>query len=110
MPARPKAPAEGSRYELTQAIGQGPGALLPGIVMTVREVVPAKEEGAHDKSDDAVVLTFTEDAPVIVRESPANPDTGELGPISAHEVGRGKAERAVSVGLSDFAQTFKEAK
>lgn len=87
-------PAAGDTYSLTGGgIGGGAGALYPGQVVTVREVVPADEPGAHDNSEDAVVVEWTEPGPVL----------GDDGKVT-----RGENPRAISVGLSQFSDLFSK--
>lgn len=86
-------PQEGDVYTLNaeaEAIGVDAGALVPGTTVTVREVVPAAEPGAHDDSEDAVVVEWG--APSLVR--------GENG------VEVGESPRAMSFGLDDFTNRF----
>jgi hypothetical protein len=88
-------PQAGQSYKLTgETIGTEPGAIKTGAVGKVREVVPAKEPGAHDDKEDAVVLEFSE--PTLVMEDGA-PKVGE-------------AIRAVSFGLDFFSENFEGVK
>jgi hypothetical protein len=78
-------PEVGGTYRLTGGgIGDGPGALYAGQVVTVREVVPAREPGAHDTTEDSVVVEWTEPGPVM----------GDDGNVT-----RGENTRAISVSL-----------
>jgi hypothetical protein len=90
----PRKPAEGDSFRLTEPVGQGTGALYPGQVVTVREVVPAKEPGAHDFSEDAVVVTWDEPAPVLDDEG---------------NYAQGTVARAWSCGLAEFRRIFEGA-
>jgi hypothetical protein len=47
-------------YSASEPLGNDPGSVAPGTRVTVREVVPADVQGAHDDSEDAVVVE-TED-------------------------------------------------
>lgn len=79
-------PEVGGAYRLTGGgIGVGAASLYPGQVVTVREVVPAEEPGAHDDREDSVVVEWTEPGPV----------RGDDGQVT-----RGENLRAVSVSLS----------
>ena len=86
------APKQGDTYTFSAAepIGVDANALFPGQQITVREVVDAGEVGAHDSSEDAVVVEW--DAPALVRT--------EKG------VEQGTAPRAMSIGLEQFAESF----
>lgn len=66
MPARK--PKPGGRYRYVGAIplGVDAGQLLPGTVVTVREVVDADEIGAHDGNEDAVVIEWEAPGTVVV--------------------------------------------
>lgn len=85
-------PQTGETYTLSadEPIGVDAGALVPGTSVIVREVVPAGEPGAHDDSEDAVVVEWS--APALVR--------GDNG------VELGESPRAMSFGLADFADRF----
>lgn len=76
-----------------EPIGVDAGALTPGTVVTVRETVPAGEPGAHDDTEDAVVVEWT--SPALVRT-----DKG---------VEVGDAPRAMSVSVQRFRDAFQEA-
>lgn len=86
---------EGSEFTYSgeASIGADAGALVPGSKVRVREQVAADEKGAHDGSEDCVVIVW--DAPSLVQ--------GENG------VEVGFAERAMSIGLSQFQSEFTEA-
>lgn len=85
-------PEVGGTYRLTGGgIGDGAGAIYPGQVVTVREVVAADEPGAHDSTEDAVVVEWSEPGPVM----------GDDGRVT-----RGENPRAVSVGLAGFSDLF----
>lgn len=85
-------PEVGGTYRLVGGgIGAGPGSLYPGQVVSVREVVPADEPGAHDSSEDAVVVEWSEPGPV----------QGDDGTVTL-----GENPRAVSVGVSSFNDLF----
>lgn len=104
-------------------------ALLTGTVVTVRETVPAATPGAHDNTEDSVVIEWTQEAEVIVstrfekRGVPvmATADDGsvitsengeptfrlESRDVPVHEYGRGPVIRAMSIGAADFADNFE---
>lgn len=95
MPSKPQA---GDRYVYTgeEPIGVDAGALLPGTVVTLRNVgtedepsavVKADEPGAHDDRSDAVVVVW--EAPSIV--------IGDDGKMKA-----GVTERAMSIPLTSY--------
>jgi hypothetical protein len=92
--ARTSAPKPGTSFRLTSALGVGPGSLVEGQEVTVREIVPADEPGAHDNKEDAVVIEWDEPALVIG-------DDGK--PVA------GTANRAMSVGVENFRELFEEA-
>lgn len=73
-------------------IGADANALFPGQVVTVRETVPAGEPGAHDDSEDAVVVEWT--VPDRVRTEDG--------------WGQGEATRAMSIGIDQFRAQFTE--
>ncbi len=89
-------PEAGETYRLTGGvIGNGPGLIYPNQIVKVREYVPADVPGAHNSSEDAVVVGWDEDGPVM----------GEDGTIT-----RGASRRAYAVGVGAFADQFtKEA-
>lgn len=95
--ARTNKVEEGQSFRLKagDGLGTGPGMLLPGQEVTVRETVPANESGAHDNSEDAVVVEWTEPGILI------DPETGNMT--------RGEVPRAVSIGVSQFSDLFEEA-
>jgi hypothetical protein len=104
----PRKPEAGSRWRSTTMIGQGPGLILAGQSVTVREVVPADEPGAGDTSEDSVVVEWEEAAPVHV--DTLEPDDADAKGATAELVlGMGKAPRAWAVPLSTFRDTFEEA-
>jgi hypothetical protein len=83
-------PAQGERYKAVETIGsQFP--LYAGTTVTVREVVAADVQGAHDAFSDAVVVDWTEPAVVY----------GEKGV----EIAQGN--RAISVAAADFERLFQ---
>jgi hypothetical protein len=85
-------PAAGGRYRYTGT--ELYGDLAPDELVTVREVVPADEPGAHDNSEDAVVVEW--EVPSRVR--------------TENGWGHGVVPRALSVGVSTFGDLFtKEA-
>lgn len=93
---RAKTPKAGDSFRLTQDnLGDGPGAIYAGQQVTVREVVDADQPGAHDDSEDAVVIEWTEPGPV----------RGDDGRVKMGEV-----PRAVSIGVAQFHEMFEEAK
>lgn len=73
------------------AVGNMPGRIDVGTVMVVREVVPASEPGAHDDSEDAVVLSFVTPEAIVV--------DGEAVLVDVL--------RAWSVGVSEFDDLFE---
>lgn len=77
-------------YSAEEPVGVDAGALTPGTKVTIREVVAADEPGAHDASEDAVVVEW--EAPALVQ--------GENG------VEVGTSPRAMSIGLSQFHDLF----
>lgn len=91
--ARTGAPKPGATFRLTSALGVGPGSLMEGQEVTVREVVDAEDPGAHDNTEDAVVVEWQEPSLVL----------GDEGrPVS------GMANRAVSVSVDQFRELFEE--
>lgn len=85
-------PEVGDAFRLTGGgIGGGPGALYPGQVVTVREFVEAGVPGAHDDSEDSVVVEWTDPGPVL----------GDDGVVA-----RGEVSRAVSVSAAAFPELF----
>lgn len=85
-------PEVGGTFSLTGGgIGDGPGALYPGQVVTVREFVAADEPGAHDNTEDSVVVEWSEAGPVL----------GDDGKVT-----RGETPRAVSVSAASFTELF----
>lgn len=50
-----------SKVRLLVGFGNEPGALEEGLIGTVREIVPAAVIGAHNDSEDAVVVEFPQD-------------------------------------------------
>lgn len=74
-------------------LGADANALFPGQAVTVREIVPADQPGAHDDSEDAVVVEW--EVPDRVRTEDG--------------WGMGTAQRAMSIGLSQFHDLFEEA-
>ena len=126
-------PAPGARYTYNgEQLGQrAEAALLPGTLVTVREVVPAGVSGAHTDTEDAVVIEWEQEGQVIVstrfenRGAPviATADDGtmltdengqpayrmESRQVPVHEYGTGTILRAMSVSLDHFAADFTEA-
>ena len=93
MPRASK-PKAGDTYRLTQEVlGDGPGSIYEGQVVTVRDVGPADVQGAHDDSEESVVIEWTE--PGHVR--------GDDGKIRMGEV-----PRAVSIAASQFSDLFAQ--
>lgn len=92
---RKSTPKAGDTYRLSaDNLGDGPGAIYAGQSVTVREVVPANEAGAHDDTEDAVVIEWNEPGPVMGDD---------------RKVRMGEVPRAVSVSLDQFATLFEEA-
>lgn len=87
-------PAAGDTFTATDSLGDGPGIIYAGQKVTVREVVKAADPGAHDDSEDAVVVEWTEPGPVMGDD---------------RRVTMGEVPRAVSVGVGEFSARFKEA-
>lgn len=77
-------------YAADAPIGVDAGALTPGTKVVIRETVPADEPGAHDSSEEAVVIEW--DAPALVQ--------------TENGVEVGTAPRAMSIGLSQFHDLF----
>lgn len=89
-------PTKGSRYTFTgDTIGNDAGRIVTNTVVTVREVVPAATTGAHDDSEDAVVVEWQEPALGVN-------DQGEPAII--------ESPRAWSVGTNVFSDLFKKVK
>lgn len=95
-------PKVGATYRFLGVIGDGDertplgadaNALVPGEVVTVRELVDAGEIGAYDDSADSVVIEWT--MPSLVRTEDG--------------WGHGEASRAISVSVADFGTNFEEA-
>lgn len=87
--AKPQA-EQAYTYTAEQPLGVDAGALTPGTKIQVREVVPADEPGAHDGSEESVVVEW--DAPALVQ--------------TENGVEVGTAPRAMSVGLAQFHDLF----
>lgn len=92
VPAPSDSDPDATRIE-RNPLGSDANALFPGQVVTVRETVPASEPGAHDDSEDAVVIEW--EMPSLVRT-----DDGW---------GQGMAIRAMSIGVAQFDDQFEEA-
>ena len=87
-------PSAGQQFRLTAAkVGEGPGSVLQGQVVSVREVVAAGVTGAGDGTTEAVVIEWTEAGPVI----------GDDGQQTI-----GQVPRAMSFPTSDFTTLFEE--
>lgn len=86
--------SEGSEYTYTGSdpIGADAGALVSGTKVTIRDIVPAGEMGAHDNVEDSVVIVWP--APALVQ--------GENG------VEVGYVDRAMSISSAQFAEQFEE--
>lgn len=85
-------PEAGDKYVYRgDGIGIDAGRLAAGTSVTVREVVPADVPGAHDDSEDAVVIEWQ--SPTVVN--------GEDGPEL------GFAIRAMSIGVDQFNEDFE---
>lgn len=80
-------------YAADEPLGEpgSPAAVQPGTVVTVREVVPADTPGAHDDSEDCVVLEIP--VPYVANDDDGNPVIGY-------------SSRAYSVGLDTFASDY----
>lgn len=87
--AKPKA-AETYTFTAEQPIGVDSGALTAGTKVTVRETVAAAEKGAHDDSDECVVVEW--ESPALVQ----GPNGIEVG----------TSPRAMSIGLTEFHDLF----
>lgn len=83
-------PGDRYTYSGKAPIGADAGALVPGTAVRIRETVPAGEPGAHDDSEDSIVIEW--DAPALVQ--------GENG------VEVGTAPRAMSIGAAQFGDLF----
>jgi hypothetical protein len=90
--AHPK-PGGAYVYRGTDPIGTDSLALTPGTHVKVREVVSAGEAGAHDDSEDSVVIEW--ESPALVQ--------GENG------MELGTSPRAMSIGVAHFSRDFKGA-
>lgn len=92
MAAKRGAAAAGDTYTYSgeEPIGVDAGALTPGTTVTVRETVAAGDPGAHDDSEDCVVIEW--EAPALVQ--------GENG------VEVGSAPRAMSISTEQFNDMF----
>lgn len=119
-PRKPKA-GDVYRYVGTTPLGIDAGALLPGTEVTVREVVEAGTPGAHDNTEDAVVVEWeapgtvtTEvreepyERPEVVRDAQGNARLAADGTPEVRMVerrravpvlGYGTVSRAMSIGL-----------
>lgn len=86
-------PEVGERFRLSAPLGAGTGALIRGQVVTVREFIEASTKGAHDDSEDALVVEWDEPAQIL----------GDDGEPTA-----GFVRRAVSVGVSQFDSLFEK--
>lgn len=75
------------------ALGNEPGAVKIGTVVTVREVVKADESGAHDGKEDAVVVEW--DEPSLGYDHNNNPVVAT-------------AKRAWAVGADSFDDLFEK--
>lgn len=88
-------PQPGDRYtysaEEPTGLPGSPAIVRPGTVVTVREVVPADTPGAHDDSEDAVVVEHAE--PQVGYDDDGTPEIVY-------------APRAWSVGLKAFATDY----
>lgn len=84
--------SEGAEYTYSgeNPIGADAGALVPGTKITVRETVLAGEKGAHNDTEDSVVILW--DAPALVQ--------------GANGVEVGYTERAMSISAVQFAAEF----
>ncbi len=88
-------PQAGDSYELTgETIGNPPNEVKTGTVVTVREVVAADEAGAHDDTEDAVVVEY---------------EVPTLGVDGDGEPAVIQTARAFSVGVSQFGELFTKA-
>lgn len=81
MPTRKPKPGDRFRFVGATPLGIDNGALLPGTIVTIRNlgtddkpvgVLPAEEPGAHDDTEDAVVIEWEAPGTVVVemREEP----------------------------------------
>lgn len=99
-------PKAGARYRSVS------GTAPPGFEVIVRDVVPADVAGAHDDSEDAVVVTWEQ--PGVVIDDGAEPriesytdDQGRERTRAVYPQTYGMVPRAVSVGLSVFADQYE---
>lgn len=86
-----------------------------GVEVTVRNIVPADEAGAHNNDEDSVVVEWTELGtvaneevePILVPYTDKNKEdrTRAVWPTTTGEV-----TRAMSVGMEDFATRFQAVK
>lgn len=131
MPPTTPSPGQTFTYNGEQLGQRIDAALLPGTVVTVREVVPAGTTGAHTDTEDSVVIEWEQEGQIIVnttfenRGAPtlATADDGsvitdekgqatyrmESRQVPVHEFGTGTIPRAMSVSLAHFAADFTEA-
>lgn len=88
-------PQAGGKYVYNAAdpLGIDSGALVPGTKVRVREVVPKGVAGAHDDTEDAAVIEW--EVPSLIQGK----DGAEVG----------MSTRAMSIGVTLFAQIFKGA-
>lgn len=86
-------PKPGDTYRLSteEPLGTDAHAIPSGTLVTVREIVPADTIGAHDDSEDAVVVETT--VPALSYDEDGKPYVGET-------------TRAWSVGLAQFATDY----
>ena len=88
-------PDPSKTYRLLDTIGNGsPGTIYAGQEVRIREVVEASTPGAHNDREDAVVVEFEEDSPVLNEEG---------------KIVRGKAVRSTSIASDQFLTLFEEA-
>lgn len=129
MPARKPKPGDRYRFVGATPLGIDNGALLPGTIVTIRNVgtedkplgvLPAEEPGAHDGAEDAVVVEWEAPGTVVVemREEPYQRaevvvEDGEVALDSSGKprtvlvdrakaipvLGYGTVNRAMSIGL-----------
>jgi hypothetical protein len=86
-------PKPGDKYRLATEEPLGIDfPIMPGTIVTVREIVKADDPGAHDNTEDAVVVEG-EPFAIVVTDEDGTPQIGYTA-------------RAWSVGLDEFARDY----